>query len=314
MNGPQRGPRGGPASLAQSGVLDPQSSRWAVGEMARTMGFPISDPPPAGPVQSGMAAVAVLGSDPGTATGSTARLPGGNRRVPTAAGSFRPHPHHRQARRPSRLPLPSRRCRSRQRSRPTGSSGTHPTGCPPTVPRRGAPPSGSSSPGGTPPRPAPAGPRRRGRPPIALIVAAIVVVLLVVYFGAAATAGFFPFGAAARVATTPTPAPAPTFTSTPTIAPSSSPTAKPSSSGSPAATGSPSLSPLAGLLPSYVTGNTADSCSPVPTSDELASGVSAEELCDLTESQDAEDYVLYVGFPTRAWPPPTSTPCSPAMA
>jgi hypothetical protein len=118
--------------------------------------------------------------------------------------------------------------------------------------------------------------------------------LIVIYFGAAATAGFFPFSAAARVAI-PTPTPVPTFTSTPT----SSPTAGPSSSGSSSATGSPSLSPLASLLPSYVTGNTADNCSPVPTSDQLASGVSAEELCDLTESQDAEDYVLYVGFPTE---------------
>jgi hypothetical protein len=125
-----------------------------------------------------------------------------------------------------------------------------------------------------------------------------VVLLIVIYFLAAATAGFFPFSAAARVAT-PTPTPVPTFTSTPTIAASSSPTAGPSSSGSPATSGSPSLSPLASLLPSYVTGNTADSCSPVPTSDELASGVSSEELCDLTESQDAEDYVLYVGFPTE---------------
>ena len=125
-------------------------------------------------------------------------------------------------------------------------------------------------------------------------------VLIVVYFGAAATVGFFPFRAAASVATPPTPTPAPAFTSTPTISPSSSPTAKPSSSASPSATGSPSLSPLASLLPSYVTGNTADSCSPVPTDDELASGVSAEELCDLTQNQKvAETYVVYVGFPTE---------------
>ena len=300
MNGPSAALEAVSASLAQSGALDPPSSRWAVGEIARTMGFPISDPPPAGPVQSGMAALPVLGSIPppppaappgfAAATAAYPPPPAPPPPPPPPSGSplFPASPPF------TPVPVPS------AFTPPPAPPAPSPRGAPPTFPGRGAPPSGSSSPGGTPPRPAPAGRRRRGRPPTALIVAAIVVVLIVVYVGAAATAGFFPFGAAARVAGTPTPTPVPTFTSTPTIAPSSSPTAEPSSSGSPAATGSPSLSPLAGLLPSYVTGNTADSCSPVPTSDELASGVSAEELCDLTESQDAEDYVLYVGFPTES--------------
>jgi hypothetical protein len=127
-----------------------------------------------------------------------------------------------------------------------------------------------------------------------------VIVLVIGYFGVAATAGFFPFKAAAAVAPpTPTPTPLPTFTSTPTTSPSSS-TAKPSSSASSAATGSPSLSPLGNLLPSYITANTADSCSQEPSDADVASGESGEELCDLTQNGNvAEDYVLYAAFPTE---------------
>ena len=315
MAGPSAALRAVSASLAQSGVLDPGRSRWAVGEIARAMGFPISDPPPAAPVQSGMAAWPVpvpppppppppatpLGFPAATAAympppAPPAFTPRGD--TPTFPGRGAP-PSFAGPSAASPFPRPSA-----AGPRGEGAPGGPPQGPyradagTPSRPSAPGPPPGSSSSGGTPPRTAHAGPRRRGQPSIALIVAAIVVLLIFIYFGAAAIAGFFPFSAAARVAT-PTPTPVPTFTSTPTIAPSSSPTAGPSSSGSPSASGSPSLSPLAGLLPTFVTGNTSDSCSPVPTSDELASGVTSEELCDLTESQDAENYVLYVGFPTE---------------
>jgi hypothetical protein len=130
-----------------------------------------------------------------------------------------------------------------------------------------------------------------------------VIVLLIAYFGVSATAGFFPFKAAAPVAS-PTPTPAPTLAPTPTptssASPSASPTASTSSSASPSATGSPSLSALGDLLPTYITGNTADSCQEEPSDAYVATGESDEELCDLTQNTSvAEDYVLYAGFPTE---------------
>jgi hypothetical protein len=128
-----------------------------------------------------------------------------------------------------------------------------------------------------------------------------VIVLIVGYLGVAAVVGLVPFKTAAPVVVaTPTPTVAPTFTSTPTPTSTSSPTAKPSSSGSPSATGSPALSQLSNLLPSYITGNTVDSCSAEPSDAYVATGESGEELCDLTLNNSiAEDYVLFAGFPTE---------------
>jgi hypothetical protein len=123
-----------------------------------------------------------------------------------------------------------------------------------------------------------------------------VIVLIVGYLGVAAVVGLVPFKTAAPVAVaTPTPTAAPTFTSTPTPTSTSSPTAKPS------ATGSPAPSQLSNLLPSYITGDpTHDICSPEPSAADVASGMSGEEFCDLTQNQSvAEQYVLYAGFPTE---------------
>jgi len=130
-----------------------------------------------------------------------------------------------------------------------------------------------------------------------------VIVLIVGYIGVAAVAGLVPFTAAAPVAVaTPTPTAEPTFTSTATPASTFSPTAKASSSGNPSATVSPSLSPLSNLLPSYITGDpTHDLCSAEPSAADVASGVSGEEFCDLTQNQTAaEQYVLYAAFPTQS--------------
>ena len=322
MDGPSAALEAVSASLAQSGVVDSRASSWAVREIARAMGFPMADPPPATPMLGGMAPWPVSGAVPAPPPAPPA--PPGPPPLsvpatiptfvlPPTPSPFTPPPAPSASIPPgaaSAFPEPSAPSPFAGPSAPgplgQGTPGGPPQGPPwagagiPSRPSPPGPPPGSGSSGGPPPRTPPAGPRRKGRRPIALIAAAVVFVLIVVYFMAAATVGFFPFRAAASVATPPTPTPAPAFTSTPTISPSSSPTAKPSSSASPSATGSPSLSPLASLLPSYVTGNTANSCSPVPTDDELASGVSAEELCDLTQNQNvAETYVLYVGFPTE---------------
>ena len=336
MAGPSAALEAVSASLAQSGVVDSRASGWAVREIARAMGFPIIEPPPAAPVLGGMAAWPVSGAVPAPPPAAPLGFPAAPAAYtppPAAPGPpplsvpatipafvlaptgspFTPPPAPSASIPPgaaSAFPGPSAPSPFAGPSAPgplgQGVPGGPPQGPPwagagiPSRPSPPGPPPGSGSSGGQPPRTPLAGPRRKGRRPIVLIAAAVVVVLIFVYLLAAATVGFFPFRAAASVATPPTPTPAPTFTSTPTISPSSSPTAKPSSSASPSATGSPSLSPLASLLPSYVTGNTANSCSPVPTDDELASGVSAEELCDLTQNQNvAETYVLYVGFPTE---------------
>jgi hypothetical protein len=128
-----------------------------------------------------------------------------------------------------------------------------------------------------------------------------VIVLIAGYLGIAATAKLFPFKAAASTIPIATPTPTPTAgPSASATARSSSPTAKPSSSASPSATASAALSQLSNLLPSYITGNTADSCSAEPSAAYVASGESGEQLCDLTQNSSAvEDYVLYAGFPTE---------------
>ena len=324
-------------NLAQSGVLDPRASSWAVSEIARAMGFPIFDPAPAAPPPGATAAwpgsapvpppppvvppppaaipldfpaapaadtppPAAWPSPPAPApppppapwqfvppvTPSAYTPPGGWPAPPTASGP---------------PPLAG--------SGPPGPLGQGATGGPPLGPQwvsagvpvpppPPSPPPGSGAPGGPPPWTAPARPTRRRGHPRALIAAAVVIVLIIAYFGAAATAGFFPFKATTPVAT-PTPTPAPTFTLTPTSSsPSASSTAKASSSAGPSATGSPSLSQLGNLLPTYITGNTADSCQEEPSDAYVATGESDEELCDLTQNSDvSEDYVLYAGFPTE---------------
>ena len=344
------------ANLAQSGVLDPQRSRWAVGEVARVMGFPISDPAPAAPAGralGGMAAwsgsasvpppppAAPLGFPvplPAAALGFPAPPPAAPLgfpaapaastpppaawppvppppsgpppfQAPTAFPPFSPPPAPspftpRPA--PSAFTPPSAPPAFRGPSTPgpfgQGAPGSPPQGPQwagariPSRPSPPRPPTGSGSSGGPPPRAPPAGPRPKGGRPLALIAAAVVIVLIVGYLGVAAVVGLVPFKTAAPVAVaTPTPTAAPTFTSTPTPTSTSSPTAKPS------ATGSPAPSQLSNLLPSYITGDpTHDICSPEPSAADVASGMSGEEFCDLTQNQSvAEQYVLYAGFPTE---------------
>ncbi len=294
------------ANLAQSGVLDPQRSRWAVGEVARAMGFPISDPAPAAPAGralGGMAAWSGPGSVPPPPPAARLGFPAP---PPAAPPPFTPPPA------PSAFTPPSTPPAFPGPSIPgpfgQGAPGSPPQGPQwagariPSRPSPPGPPTGSGSSGGPPPRARPAGPRPKGRRPLALIAAAVVIVLIFGYLGVAAVVGLVPFKTAAPVAVaTPTPTAAPTFTSTPTPTSTSFPAAKPSSSGSPSATGSPALSQLSHLLPSYITGDpTHDVCSAEPSAADVASGVSGEEFCDLTQNQSvAEQYVLYAGFPTE---------------
>ena len=316
------------ANLAQSGVLDPQRSRWAVGEVARAMGFPISDPAPAAPAGralGGMAAWSGPGSVPPPPPAARLGFPapppaapldfpapppaaplGFPAPPPAAPPPFTPPPA------PSAFTPPSTPPAFPGPSIPgpfgQGAPGSPPQGPQwagariPSRPSPPGPPTGSGSSGGPPPRARPAGPRPKGRRPLALIAAAVVIVLIFGYLGVAAVVGLVPFKTAAPVAVaTPTPTAAPTFTSTPTPTSTSFPAAKPSSSGSPSATGSPALSQLSHLLPSYITGDpTHDVCSAEPSAADVASGVSGEEFCDLTQNQSvAEQYVLYAGFPTE---------------
>ena len=129
-----------------------------------------------------------------------------------------------------------------------------------------------------------------------LIAAGVVVVLIAGYFGLAAGAKLPPFAKAS------TPTPIAEITPTPTVHPTAHPTATPTghSTSTASPTASSSLTPFAQLLPSYITGNSSDSCSGQPSSAYVATGQSGEELCDLSANSSApEDYVFYAGFPTE---------------
>ena len=302
------------ANLAQSGVLDSRRSRWAVGEVARAMGFPISDPAPAapaGPALGGMAAWSGSRSVPPPPPAVPLGFPAAPAAYTPPPATWPPvpppaPPPFTAPPAPSAFTPPSAPPAFQGPSTPVpfgqGAPGSPPQGPQwagariPSRPSTPRPPTGSGSSGGPPPRARPAGPRPKADRPLALIAAAVVIVLIVGYLCVAAVVGLVPFKTAAPVVVaTPTPTAAPTFTSTPTPTSTSSPTAKPS------ATGSPALSQLSNLLPSYVTGDpTHDICSAEPSAADVASGVSGEEFCDLTQNQTAaEQYVLYAAFPTQ---------------
>jgi hypothetical protein len=322
-------------NLTQSGVLDPRASRWAVGEIARAMGLPLSDAAPAAPVQGGMAAWPGQGAVPAVPLVAPIGFPPPPPAVPPPPAAWPPPPPPFPAQAgaapfnpppapspftPPAAPSPftpppappvftppgaGPAFPGPSAARPLGQGA--PGGPPPGPPGAGAgipyqppppsPPPGSGPPPGPPPGTAPAGPPRKSSRPLALIAAAVVVVLIFGYVLVAAIADLFPFTTPAPVAT-PTPTPAPTATATPTTSPSSSPTA--SASARPSGTASPSLGQLSTLLPSYITGNTADVCSGETSAAYVASGESGEELCDLTQDQTViEDYILYSGFPTE---------------
>jgi hypothetical protein len=142
---------------------------------------------------------------------------------------------------------------------------------------------------------------------MALIAVGVVVVLVLAYFGIAAAAKLPPFKATASptpVAACPTgehlqgsvcvaPSASATIRATPTASQTAAPSSSPSASSS--------LTPLAKILPSFVTGSSTNNCSEEPSSAYVATGASDEELCDLSNNPNVvEDYLLYVGFPTES--------------
>jgi hypothetical protein len=141
-----------------------------------------------------------------------------------------------------------------------------------------------------------------------LVAVVAVVVVILAYFGVAAAAKLPPFKATASSPT----AACPTgdhlegnvcLANTATPGPSVSPS--PSASHSPSPSPSSTLTPLAKILPSYITGASSDTCEDEPSAAYVSTGVSDEELCDLSENSNVpEDYILYVGFPTET---PAST-------
>jgi hypothetical protein len=163
-----------------------------------------------------------------------------------------------------------------------------------------------------------------------LIAVGAIIGLLAGYSAVAATSKLFPFGpstTASPVAACPTgeqlqagqcvakatatPSAAPTHGATPTASASASASASatPTHTAAPSATATPStaptatssLTPLANVLPSYITSDSTDDvCSEVPSSGYVASGVTGEELCDLSANGNVpEDYIIYVGFPSE---------------
>jgi hypothetical protein len=153
-----------------------------------------------------------------------------------------------------------------------------------------------------------------------LIVGAVVVVLVAGYIGLAAAAKLPPFKATAtptstpvaacptgeqlqagqcipKATATPSATAAPTHTATPTT--TAAPTPTPAASATP--TASSSLTPLAKILPSYITGDSTDDiCTDEPSSSYVIAGVTDEELCDMSANPNVdEDYIIYVGFPTE---------------
>jgi hypothetical protein len=140
---------------------------------------------------------------------------------------------------------------------------------------------------------------------MALIAAVAVIVIVAGYLGIAVAAKLPPFKGSA----TPTPVAAcpsgeqlrsgQCTRTTPTPSPTSTPTA--SASPTPSPTASSSLTPLAKILPSYITGDSSSSCSSEPTGAYVATNETSEELCNLSADLSVpEDYVLYVGFPTAS--------------
>jgi hypothetical protein len=136
---------------------------------------------------------------------------------------------------------------------------------------------------------------------MALIAVGAVVVVVLAYFGIALAAKLPPFKATASPSPTASCPSGDHLVGGRCVLPSASPS--PSASHGPSASPSPSgsLTPLAHILPSYITGDTSDSCQAEPTAAYVASGASDEELCDLSQNSNvAEDYILYVGFPTES--------------
>jgi hypothetical protein len=273
--GPDAAVRTIAGDLSQGRALDPQASLWAVGEMAQAMGYPVSPSPQGAPPPSD----ATLPWAPAVVP---LPLPASGMGVSPGAGGYAPPP-------PPPAPAPP----------PPGPWGGA-AGTPPAPPA--PPPSGPGTPVGLPPAwSPPPQPPGQGNRLMALIAVGVVVVVILAYFGIAAAAKLPPFKAAA------TPSP---VASCPSgdhlvggrcVLPSSRASATPTATPSAGPSSSSSLTPLAHILPSYITGTSTDSCMDEPANAYVASGASDEELCDLTSNDNVpEDYILYVGFPTES--------------
>jgi hypothetical protein len=324
-------------SLAQERALDPQAALWAVGEMARAMGYPVSQG-----LQASLPAVAAQTQPWPAEPGATLPIAGQGPPLAAAAPAG-----------PAGAP-------------PFGSGGASagsapippPPGGPPAAPPPGAPPVGppSGGPPGFPPTGGPVvppitwgggtatppGPRRGGLG--ALIAALVAVVIVGGYLGIAAAAKIAPFSAAVI---TPTPTPRPSHS--PTTAPTPTPAAAAqlllgnnlvfkgsctaaTSEGALAETDpnydaviivinctTPSLPSLYGdfskgdynlgdcstaqsladCMPTYITGS-ASACTDYSSADYVNANVSGERYCDLSGAGNPEDYALVVAFPNSA--------------
>jgi hypothetical protein len=310
--------------LAHGHGLDPGDCLWAVGEIARALGYPVGDQPPlAVPAVPGTSAPAGLVASPPTPSAPAVAVPSplppppppsadltasaapaafppppiGGLSASTAPAAFPPPP-------PPPPPPPAGFTPAIGPSVPGGSAGAPPPPPPPPPP-----------PGSGPVWATPATGSGTGNGVLALISGGVIALLVVLYLASAFVFKLAPFSAAAtpravaacpvgeqlitgrcaEPGTSPTagasrvakPTPVPTASVSPSARPTQAATATPAASTpTPAPTAVPSGSTaLADLLPSYITSDSTDDvCTSQPSSSYTASGVSSEELCDTTQN------------------------------
>ncbi|GEM_PF-2334052 len=305
-------------NMAQTRALDPAASRWAVAEIARAMGYPVSagpaaapppgeatlpwtgpaalveppgPPPPGAPpavppayVPPPMPAAFVLPPAPGAyppppaPAGFAAPLPVAG----PPAGPFGPAAY-------GGPPLPPT-------SPPTGSFGPAgyggppppPAGPPPGPPGPGAPggppgPPGSGGPVGLPPAWAPPPPPPGGGNRMPLIAGAVVIVLVAGYIGLAAAAKLPPFKATATPTSTPVAA-------CPTGEQLQAGQCVPKTTATPSAAPTHSATPTATAAPTPSAAPTATS-SLTPLANILPSYITGDSTDDICTNEPSSSYV-----------------------